>query len=162
MKFHFSAKGYPTQEFEDNAVRLMRRACFNLERGREKAIQIDNHRREPVTMEMISKLRNQKWIKGNIEDKMLYIGTVITFHFLFRISESLKNKKTQYTLLTEDVILYSANKLSFESYNISKWNTMDSIIKVIFKLRGSKTDMKCLGRTLILVGKSGVVNSHIP
>ena len=67
-------------------IDMARRASGNAVEGRQRSLEREKRERLPATKEMLQWLRSKLWDKG-IDDRMTYLGVILAFHFMLRISE---------------------------------------------------------------------------
>jgi len=140
--------------FEDPSVRRARKAS----RGgsqRDGHKEKERKRRMPVTMDLIEREREDDWVgTRDTTRNMVYIGIVVAFNFMFRISEYVvDNKSEKHALRAEDVLFQRGNGLP----PLWAWTVggmqKEEIVSVLFVVRSSKTNE---GRYLYLGRHSDV------
>jgi hypothetical protein len=135
---------------EDETVKLARRAIR--ESKRETSIRKDDHKRFPVTIDMISWMRGHYYVKGNIDQQMTYIGCVLAFAYMWRSSQYImSNGGEDHHIHAEDVQLYVSKTQYYYPWEMrdKKVNTK-AVDQILFIVRsgkmGNETNYLNLGR----------------
>ena len=138
--------------FEDPSVVLAKRAG-KAATVREVHAQKESRRQLPVTADLIKIARDQYWVKsGDLDRHMTYIGIVLAFNFMWRISEYVADGRSEaHAIRTEDVLFLREHKEPWRSWELKDLKDGREVISVLFVIRSSKTGA---GRYLYLTRKS--------
>ena len=149
---------------DDESIRLARSAVKKQVSARDKSIAKELRKRAPVDMSMIKKARDMFWSKlseeaGVLDSAMTYMGMVLAFHFMWRVSEYIMDEKCkEHAVLTADVIfVVEADQLlsrsALRSELIRAEQTRRSgvhVARILFVVRSSKTSGNGISRYLSL------------
>ena len=100
-------RGWGVVHLDSAAVGMAKAASRNAVPDRQRNWETEEREKLPITKEMIEWLRNESWSKG-VDDRMAYLGVVLGFHFMLRISEFAFTTKQadDHRFRVEDVFYY--------------------------------------------------------
>ena len=151
--------GYSTSAFQDPSVSFARRATR--EDPRLKHARLSLKRRLPVTFDMIVYLETLLYRSRNIDDRMTFIGVLLAFHFMLRVSEYCSDGEGRHALRTGDILFFGCDDTVYRPWD-SRLLTLSAgfIISAIVDVRSSKADTTGKGRHLYIT-RSGSAESHL-
>ena len=134
--------------FTDPTIQMARRAVQPSQRS--ESLRKEKSKRYPVTLDMLTWLREDYFVRGNIDDKMTYLGCILGFTFIWRVSQYVSDNKFGHAILSEDVrfkLLTGEIKRPWELMNIAK-SRVECIVFIVRsnKQRGNETQHLYLGR----------------
>jgi len=145
MKVHCQS----VKVFSDPTIQLARKATLPSQRS--ESLRKEQSRRYPVTLDMLIWLRKDYFVNGDIDDKMTYLGCILAFTFIWRISQYVSdNSVDEHAVLAEDVrfkLVTGEIKRPWELKSVTK-SRVESVVFVIRsnKQRGNETQYLYLGR----------------
>jgi hypothetical protein len=155
-RFAMNCKG--RDPFEHASVRMAKEACRADPRLQNIAKEM--RRRMPVTVDMIDKHRELYWGQ-DVDRAMTYVGTVLAFNFMWRVSEYVFTKDSDdHTLRADDVLYITKKGRAGNRKFLFPWQvrgrSMNSEVvdTVLFVVRSSKADRQGKGRYLYLRRRS--------
>jgi len=88
--------------FSDPTIQLARKAVQPSQRS--ESLRKEKSQRYPVTLDMLIWLRDDYFVRGDVDDKMTYLGCILAFTFIWRISQYVRdNTVNEHAVLAEDV-----------------------------------------------------------
>ena len=101
------SRNLPVEHLDTLVVGMARKASGSAVDGRQRSLEREKRERLPAAKEMLQWLREDTWNKG-IDERMTYMGVVLGFHFMLRVSEYAHtgSKSADHRFLVEDVYYY--------------------------------------------------------
>ena len=101
------SRNLPVEHLDSLVVEMASKASGNAVDGRQLSLERERRERLPAAKEMLQWLREDSWDKG-IDERMTYMGVVLGFHFMLRVSEYAHtgSKSADHRFLVEDVYYY--------------------------------------------------------
>ena len=151
--------GYSTSVFQDSSVSFARRATKEDPRLRNARLSLK--RRLPVTFDMLAYLETLLYRSRNLDDRMTFIGVLLAFHFMLRVSEYCSDGEGQHALRTGDILFFGRDNTVYRPWD-PQLRTLPagSIVSAIVDVRSSKADKTGKGRHLY-INRSGSAESHL-
>jgi len=151
IQFFMKVHCKDVQVFADSSIQLARRATLPTQRS--ESIRKEKSTRYPVTLDMLMWLRHDYYVHGDIDDKMTYLGCILGFTFMWRVSQYVSDNRTGHAILSEDVrFKLVSNRVirPWEVKNINK-SVFECVVFVVRsnKQRGNETQHLYLGRKSI-------------
>jgi hypothetical protein len=148
LQFFMKVHCRDVKVFTDATIQLARRATLPTQRS--ESLRKEKAARYPVTLDMLMWLRKDYYVDGNIDDKMTYLGCILGFTFIWRVSQYVSDSKSEHAILTEDIRfkLFTQEIIRpWEVRNINK-SRFECVVFVVRsnKQRGNETQYLYLGR----------------
>ena len=159
LQYALKSDGYSLNVFKDDSIKLARAAVRR--DPRVKHAQRTRRRRLPVTFDMLVYLEDLLLPSSHIDDWMTFLGILMAFHFMLRVSEYCLDGSSPHAIRCGDV-LFLTNDSSVYSpwdFRLASMNS-SSISGAIIDLRSSKADKQGKGRHLY-VSRSGSAESFL-
>jgi len=151
--------GYSTSVFQDPSVSFARRATKEDPRLRNARLSLK--RRLPVTFDMIAYLETLLYHSRNIDDRMTFIGVLLAFHFMLRVSEYCSDGEGRHALRTGDILFFGTDGDVYHPWDPRLLTLLSEfIVSAIVDVRSSKADKTGKGRHLY-INRSGPAESHL-
>lgn len=146
--------------FGDEAVLLARKATR--EPARILHQKKRSRQRMAVTMDILDYLKLTLHAEHSIDSDMTYLGILLSFNFMLRVSEYCFNPKSPHALLCSDVVFRTAAQESFTIFELAHMKDPHSdITDIVFDLCSSKPDRAGRGRYLYVSRRQGEADSHL-
>lgn len=159
LQYALKTDGYSLNVFKDDSIKLARAAV----RGdpRVKHAQRTRKRRLPVTFDMLSYLEDLLLQSPHLDDWMTYLGILMAFHFMLRVSEYCLDGSSPHAIRCGDVLFLTDDGGVYSPWDIRLASVHSShIIGAIIDLRSSKADKAGKGRHLY-VSRGGSAESFL-
>ena len=148
LRFESAVHGDSTQVFDNDSITLARKAT--LDSKRNISIQKEQRKRFPVTLDMIMWMRTYYYSRGDIDSKMTYVGCVMAFTYMWRVSQYvLSSQSEEHAILAEDVRIYTSKVKYFfpwELESIDRKQIESALFIVRSGKAGNETNYLFLGR----------------
>ena len=159
LQYALKSDGHSLGVFKDASVKLARDAVR--EDPRIKNAKRTRRKRLPVTFDMLFYLEDLLLGSSHIDDWMTFLGILMAFHFMLRISEYCLDGSSQHAIRCGDVLFLSSDGKVY-----SPWDPKLSMFEpsyitgAIIDLRSSKADKTGTGRHLY-VSRTGQAESFL-
>ena len=146
--------------FSDPTIALARKGT--LPSARAESLRKSKRKRMPVTLDMTQWHRGQYWRypaskqdeRSAIDDRMTYIGVVLAFAFLWRISQYvLDSQCADHAIMTEDINIFMRDKSVRFPWEM-RGQDPKQVVAMLFVSHSSKNDKAGRGAYLYLQRKS--------
>ena len=159
LAFALKVAGKDVAVFDDPTVALARRAI--LPNAREESLRRERRKRMPVTFDMTEWARVHYWRdaagvkdeRAAADDRMTYIGIVLAFAFLWRVSQYVLDSQVQHAIMAEDVNFFLYDKTVRCPWEMAGMNPA-RVESILFVSRSSKNDKAGRGKYMYLQRKS--------
>jgi len=144
-----TANAADTFVFDDATLKLAK--SQSLPSGRAlNIIKQSRIQKLPVTYDMIEHIATQLTPTSTIDEYMVYIGIVLAFHFMMRVSEYCYDPENKHALLTRDVFYVCDDETILKPWKLRECLGNRKVDSMHFVIRSSKTDHRGKGRHLFM------------
>lgn len=159
LQYALKTDGYSLGVFKDESIKLARAAVRGDPRVRHAAR--TRRRRLPVTFDMLFYLEGLLLESRHIDDWMTFLGILMAFHFMLRVSEYCLDGSSPHAVRCSDVLFVSRDGSVYSPLD-HHLHSMDPahLVGAIIDLRSSKADQQGRGRHLY-VSRSGTAESFL-
>jgi len=148
VQYYMKVKCADVKIFTDSSIQLARRAALPSQRS--ESLRKEQTARYPVTLDMLVWLRDGYFVSGSVDDKMTYLGCILGFTFIWRISQYVSDGKSEHAILADDVrfkLVTGEIKRPWELHSVNE-TSVECVIFIVRsnKQRGNETQHLYLGR----------------
>jgi hypothetical protein len=146
--------------FRDEAVLLARKAT--LEPARILHQKKRSRQRMAVTIDILDYLKLTLQAECSIDSDMTYLGILLSFNFMLRVSEYCLDPKSPHAFLCSDIVFRTASQETFTLFDLVLMKDPHSeITDIVFDLCSSKADRAGTGRYLYVSRRQGEADSNL-
>ena len=121
-----------------------------------------SRQRMPVTFDILDHLKRALRAEQSIDSDMTYLGILLSFNFMLRVSEYCLDPKSPHALLCSDVVFRTASQDSYSVFDLARMKDPHSeITDIVLDLNSSKPDRAGRGRYLYVARRQGESDSHL-
>ena len=159
LQYVLKTEGHSLSVFKDDSIKLARAAVRKDPRLRHA--QRTRRRRLPVTFDMLFYLEGLLLESTHTDDWMTFVGILMAFHFMLRVSEYCLDGSSPHAIRCGDILFLSDGGTAYSPCDV-KVNTVEHthITGAIIDLRSSKADVQGKGRHLY-VSRAGTSEAYL-
>ena len=146
LQYALKTDGYSLSVFKDESIKLARAAVRN--DPRVTHARRTRKRRLPVTFDMLFYLEDLLLQSSHVDDWMTFLGILMAFHFMLRVSEYCLDGSSPHAIRCGDILFLSDDGKVYSPWDVQLTLVAPSnIAGAIIDLRSSKADQQGKARS---------------
>lgn len=159
LQYVLKTEGHSLNVFKDDSIKLARAAVRRDPRLRHA--ERTRRRRLPVTFDMLFYLEGLLLDSAHADDWMTFVGILMAFHFMLRVSEYCLDGSSPHAIRCGDIVFLSDDGTAYSPWDVKLSSVEHArITGAIVDLRSSKADKQGKGRHLY-VSRAGTSEAYL-